>query len=165
MQNGRAMEVPWESLAASAVGGGSNTLAGADLDIGLRVARCRGAHPLLDLPGHGQEGLFDIAGVLGGGLEEWDSEAVGEFLMRLLAACPSFLKAYPLRQQMTWPSRTPHRTLGTKAQRSRQTKDQHHSEGRRGACIRTLATVYSTTFLSAISLLLPTSNLLTPSVA
>lgn len=87
-------------------------MAGADLDIGLRVARRCGAHPLLDLPGHGQEGLFDIAGVLGGGLEEWDSEAVGEFLMRLLAACLSFLKAYPLRQQMSWPSCMPDRAWG-----------------------------------------------------
>jgi len=40
----------------------------------------RVAHALLDLAGHGQEGLLDVAGVLGRGLEEGDAEAVCEFL-------------------------------------------------------------------------------------
>jgi hypothetical protein len=38
------------------------------------------AHALLDLSGHGQESLFDVRGALCGGLEEGDSEAVGELL-------------------------------------------------------------------------------------
>jgi len=32
------------------------------------------------LAGHGEEGLLDVASVLGGGLEEGYAEAVGEFL-------------------------------------------------------------------------------------
>jgi hypothetical protein len=40
------------------------------------------AHALLDLAGHGEEGLLDVAGVLGGGLEEGDSEAVCELLWK-----------------------------------------------------------------------------------
>jgi hypothetical protein len=55
-------------------------LALADLNAGFRVVGSRGTHALLDLSGHGQEGLLDIAGVLGRGLEEWDAQAVGEFL-------------------------------------------------------------------------------------
>lgn len=66
--------------AARAAGGRAHTLAGADLNAGFRVARRRSAHALLDLAGHGEEGLFDVAGVLGRGLEEGDAEAVGEFL-------------------------------------------------------------------------------------
>ena len=53
----------------------------ADLDTGLGVVCRRGAHALLDLAGHGQEGLFDVAGILGGRLEEWDAQAVGELLL------------------------------------------------------------------------------------
>lgn len=44
------------------------------------IIRSCGTHSLLDLAGHGQEGLFDVAGVLGRGLEEWDTQAVGELL-------------------------------------------------------------------------------------
>lgn len=48
---------------------------------GLVVGRRR-THALLDLASHGQESLLDVAGVLGRGLEEWDAQAVGEFLQR-----------------------------------------------------------------------------------
>lgn len=47
---------------------------------GFRVVGSRGAHALLDLASHGQESLFNVAGVLGGGLEEGDAQAVSEFL-------------------------------------------------------------------------------------
>jgi hypothetical protein len=36
--------------------------------------------PVLDLLGHGQESLLDVGSVLGRGLEERNSELVGEFL-------------------------------------------------------------------------------------
>lgn len=52
----------------------------ADLYAGLGVVGGGGPHALLDLPGHGQEGLLDVAGVLGRGLEEGDAQAVGELL-------------------------------------------------------------------------------------
>ena len=38
------------------------------------------AHALLDLSGHGQEGLFDVGSILGGGFKEGDSKAVGKLL-------------------------------------------------------------------------------------
>lgn len=68
------------ALAAAGVAGGRDAVTGPDLDVGFRVVGCCGSHPLLDLAGHGQEGLLDVAGVLGGGFQEWDSQAVGEFL-------------------------------------------------------------------------------------
>ena len=71
------------NLAAALVGGVADALALADLDTGLGVVRRRGAHTLLDLASHGEEGLLDIAGVLGGGLEEGNAQAVGEFLRRV----------------------------------------------------------------------------------
>lgn len=102
-----------------------HALALADLHCGLVVDSGR-AHPLLDLAGHGQEGLLNIRRVLGGCLEERDAQAVGKFLLDHVVS------------------------------------ERHQSLV---AFILTLATVYSTTFLSDISLLLPTSSLLTPSVA
>ena len=56
-----------------------HSLALADLDGGLVVHR-GSAHTLLDLPGHGQEGLFDVVRALGGGFEEGDSKAIGKLL-------------------------------------------------------------------------------------
>lgn len=85
------------------------------------------AHALLDLAGHGQEGLLNVGCVLGRSLEEGNAEAVGEFLFSSIS------------------TRT-----GRVGSRSGK---------------RTFATLYSTTFLSVISLLLPTRSLLTPSVA
>ena len=114
-------------LAAAALLVVGDALAGSDVDVGFRViSRDAAAHALLDLAGHGQEGLLDVASVLGRGLKEGDAEGIGEFLTRS-ASCGE-------RQEGML-------RLGT------------------------LATVYSTTFLSAISLLFPTSSLLTPSVA
>ena len=55
-------------------------MSGADLDVWFRVVGRRGTHPLLDLAGHGQEGLLDVACILRRGLKERDSQAVGEFL-------------------------------------------------------------------------------------
>lgn len=52
----------------------------ADLYTGLSVVGGGSTHAFLDLPGHGQESLFDVAGVLGRGLEERDTQAVGELL-------------------------------------------------------------------------------------
>lgn len=116
-------------LAAAALLVVGDALAGSDVDVGFRViSRDAAAHALLDLAGHGQEGLLDVASVLGRGLEEGDAEGVGEFLPRS-ASCEGGQKEEGMLR------------LGT------------------------LATVYSTTFLSAISLLFPTRSLLTPSVA
>jgi hypothetical protein len=55
-------------------------LALANLNGGL-VIDSGGTHALLDLSGHGQEGLLDVAGVLGGCLQERDTDAVGKFLV------------------------------------------------------------------------------------
>ena len=44
------------------------------------VVNGRGSHPFLDLAGHGQEGLLDVRGVLGRGLEEGYAEAVRKLL-------------------------------------------------------------------------------------
>lgn len=52
----------------------------ANLYAGLGVVGSSGTHALLDLPGHGQESLLDVAGVLGRGLEEGNTQAVGELL-------------------------------------------------------------------------------------
>lgn len=52
---------------------------------GFRVVGSRGAHALLDLASHGQESLLNVAGVLGGGLEEGDAQAVSEFLDRVVS--------------------------------------------------------------------------------
>ena len=56
-------------------------MAGCDVDVGFRVVGGdAAAHALLDLASHGQEGLLDVAGVLGRRLEEGDTKTVGEFL-------------------------------------------------------------------------------------
>lgn len=56
-------------------------MAGGNIDVRFRVVgRDAAAHALLDLAGHRQEGLLDVASVLGRCLEEGDAEAVGEFL-------------------------------------------------------------------------------------
>jgi hypothetical protein len=68
-----------ERLAAAAGAAGLHALALTDLHGGL-VVNGGVAHALLDLAGHGEESLFDVAGVLGGGLEEGDAEAVCELL-------------------------------------------------------------------------------------
>lgn len=57
-------------------------MTGTDLHAGFRVVRGRASHALLDLAGHGQESLLDVAGILGRGLEEGDAQAVGELLFR-----------------------------------------------------------------------------------
>lgn len=138
-------------LAAGAAGGRADALAGANLDAGFRVARRRGAHALLDLARHGEERLLDIAGVLRRGLEEGDAEAVGEFLFCVSGAALSCVTPQP-----------GHPDAASKEMKARSGK------GRGCSAVpgyHTFATVYSTTFLSAMSLLLPTSSLLTPSVA
>ena len=63
-------------------------MARADLHVRLGVVRCCAAHALLDLAGHGEESLLDVAGVLGRGLEEGDAQAVGEFLRVIESASP-----------------------------------------------------------------------------
>ena len=68
-------------LTASAARGGSDTLAGTDLDGRFRVAGGGSTHALLDLTGHGQESLLDIASVLGRRLEEGNSQAIGKLLL------------------------------------------------------------------------------------
>jgi hypothetical protein len=68
-------------LAASTSRARLHALTLSNLDSGF-VVNSSCAHALLDLSSHGQEGLFDVGGVLGGCLEERDSEAVGEFLSK-----------------------------------------------------------------------------------
>jgi hypothetical protein len=68
-------------LAAAARLVGGDALTGSDVDVGFRVVSSdAAAHALLNLAGHGQEGLLDVASVLGRSLEEGDAERVGEFL-------------------------------------------------------------------------------------
>ena len=67
------------NLAAATRAARLHALPLADLHGGLVVDSCV-AHALLDLAGHGQEGLLDVAGILGGSLEEGDAEAVCELL-------------------------------------------------------------------------------------
>lgn len=52
----------------------------ADLNTGFGVRCSLRTHALLDLTGHGQEGLFDIGSILSRRLKERDAKAVGEFL-------------------------------------------------------------------------------------
>lgn len=66
-------------LAATACRSGLNTLALADLH-GRLVVDCSSPHALLDLSCHRQESLLNVGGVLSGSLEEWNSQAIGEFL-------------------------------------------------------------------------------------
>lgn len=66
-------------LAAATRRSGLDALALAHLHSRLIVHGGR-SHALLDLPCHRQEGLLHIRSVLGRGLEEGDSEAVGELL-------------------------------------------------------------------------------------
>lgn len=40
----------------------------------------RSAHSLFDLTRHGEEGLFDVRGVLSGCLQERDTKAIGKLL-------------------------------------------------------------------------------------
>lgn len=68
------------SLAAAVAGAGGDAVTLANLYTGLGVVGGGGTHALLDLSGHGQESLLDVAGVLGRGLEEGDSQAVGKLL-------------------------------------------------------------------------------------
>lgn len=78
-------------LTAAVVGRRADTLALADLYAGLGVVGCGGTHALLDLAGHGQESLLDVAGVLCRGLEEGNTQAVGEFLDMTLDTDPTCL--------------------------------------------------------------------------
>lgn len=78
--------VSLSSLAAAIVVVLANTLALADLDTRLSVVGCCSAHALLDLAGHGQESLLDVAGILCGGLEERNAEAVSELLRWVLVS-------------------------------------------------------------------------------
>ena len=66
-------------LAAPATASRLHPLTLSDLHSGL-VVDGGVAHALLDLACHGQEGLLDVAGVLGRCLEEWDAQAVCELL-------------------------------------------------------------------------------------
>lgn len=81
-------------LAAAAGLVGGDALAGSDVDVGFRVVSSdAAAHALLDLAGHGQEGLLNVASVLGRGLKEGDAEGVGEFLDQSVT---------PPGKQMAW---------------------------------------------------------------
>lgn len=52
-----------------------------DLQVGLVSAgRGPGAHALLDLRGHGHEGLLHVGGILGTSFQEGDSQRVCELL-------------------------------------------------------------------------------------
>ena len=78
-----ALLISIASLTAATSAAALHALALADLHSGL-VVDGGVAHALLDLAGHGEESLLDVAGVLGGGLEEGDSEAVCELLSKVL---------------------------------------------------------------------------------
>lgn len=68
-----------DALAAASAGTALYALALPDGHCGLGVGRgC--AHALLDLAGHGQEGLLDVGCALGRSLEEGNAEAVCKFL-------------------------------------------------------------------------------------
>lgn len=67
------------NLAAAARRPRLNALTLPNLHCWLVVHRCC-THALLDLAGHGEEGLFNVVCVLRGCLEKWDAEAVGKFL-------------------------------------------------------------------------------------
>jgi len=71
-------------LAAATARAALHALSLSDGDGGLGVCG-RGTHALLDLAGHGQEGLLDIGGALGRRLKEWDAETVCEFLQAMSA--------------------------------------------------------------------------------
>ena len=60
-------------LTTSRAAVGLHILSLPNVDLLLVLAGCR-THALLDLSRHSQEGLFDVAGVLRGCLEEWDAE-------------------------------------------------------------------------------------------
>ena len=51
-----------------------------EVNAGASTARGLGFVALLDLGGHGHEGLLDVGGALGGGLDECDAQGVSEFL-------------------------------------------------------------------------------------
>ena len=132
------------SLAAAATRGVGDAVARADLNTRLGVGSGLRAHALLDLSRHGQESLLDVGGVLGGGLKERDVERVRELLHEAYA-----ISLLNRREMAEW----------------RNSDLARKRRANQISVVRTLATVYSTTFLSDISLLLPTSSLLTPSVA
>lgn len=69
------------NLATTSGRPGLDALALTDLYRGL-VVDCGGTHALFDLSCHGEEGLLDVGSVLGGCLEEGDSNAVSEFLAK-----------------------------------------------------------------------------------
>lgn len=76
--------MPWgtDALAAAAGRVVGDAVTGGNIDAGFRVVGSDGAaHALLDLAGHGKESLLDVAGVLGGGLEEGNAQAIGELLL------------------------------------------------------------------------------------
>src|SRR6201998_1975539 len=72
-------------LAAAPSRAGLNSLALTDLYRRL-VVGSRSSHPFLNLSGHRKEGLLNVRGVLGGCLEEWDTEPVGKFLCEASAS-------------------------------------------------------------------------------
>lgn len=64
----------------------------------LLVVGGGGAHALLDLAGHGQEGLLDVARVLGRSLKERNTQAVSEFLWGRNGLVISHLKTRGVRE-------------------------------------------------------------------
>ena len=74
-----AVKIVSQCLAASTGGSRLHTLTLADLN-GRFVVDRRSAHSFLDLTSHRQESLLDIGSILGRGLEERNSQAVGKFL-------------------------------------------------------------------------------------
>ena len=70
---------PTGNLTATTRAAGLHTLTLSDLYSRL-VVHGRVTHALLDLAGHRQEGLLDVASVLCRSFEERDAEAVCEFL-------------------------------------------------------------------------------------
>ena len=87
----RNLVIQLRNLAAATCASRLDTLSTSDLDSWLVVCG-GGTHALLDLACHGEESLLDVAGVLGRGLEEWDTERVGKLLLHgLVFAYPQVL--------------------------------------------------------------------------
>lgn len=76
----------------------------ADLHGRLSVVGGGGAHALLDLPGHSQESLLDIACILGRSLKERNTQAVSKLLLIVVSKVgPIAISKVPACDEMRMP--------------------------------------------------------------
>lgn len=83
--HGKMVSIPKQKqreLAASSCRLGRQLLSRSDLDVlaSTSGANGRSTHTILDLLGHGHEGLFDVGGALGRSLQEGNRQLISEFL-------------------------------------------------------------------------------------